>query len=140
MDIEQFKNELSAQDFGNDMDDVEALVTKYNPCLSNLLDKFTPVKRRTITVKPKRPWYNSILQEARAKTRQFERKWIKTALQTDYVEYIESMDKYARLLTSAKTEYYNSVITESKPQPLHYQFTLLQRNCLMISVTILFPK
>ena len=46
MDIEQFKYELSTQDFGNDMDDV----------------------------KPKRPWFNFILQEARAKTRQFERK------------------------------------------------------------------
>ena len=70
--ISKFKEDICGYDFGNMTDSMDVLVAKYNKCLSDILDNHAPITRRTVIVKPKRPWFDESLQVQQAKTRKLE--------------------------------------------------------------------
>ena len=53
--------------------DVESLATE----LRRVLDTLTPVKNCSVSLKPKKPWFNKELAVEKAKVRRREKKWLK---------------------------------------------------------------
>ncbi|XP_038061112.1 uncharacterized protein LOC119731897 [Patiria miniata] len=62
-------------------DTPDTLVDQYNSVLCKLLDSHAPPKTCKIVDKPKMPWYNNDIAEAKRKRRQLERRWRKSKLQ-----------------------------------------------------------
>ena len=63
---------------------------------------------RTITDRPRTPWYTDELQEAK----RWERKYLKSGLTVDKQIYQDHCRQYRSLLDSTKTEYFKRKITE----------------------------
>ena len=75
IDIELFKNEIERSfPETNEIQDIESGVELYNSVLSDLLNKFAPLKTTTVISRPKKPWYNSDIASKKRKKRATERK------------------------------------------------------------------
>ena len=57
-----------------------SLLEQYDTTLSTLLDKHAPVLTRTITIRPKVPWFNGDIKMAKQKKRQLGRRWRQSRL------------------------------------------------------------
>ncbi len=86
-------------------------MNQYNTELSRILDKHAPVCKRTITIRPSKPWYNNEISEAKHYRKQLERKWRKTKSTSDRQLFVAQRLKVTRLIDQAKTDYYGSKIT-----------------------------
>ncbi len=80
--------------------------------MSRILDKHAPVCKRTITIRPSKPWYNNEIAEAKHYRKQLERKWRKTKSTSDRQLFVEQRLRVTRLIDQAKTDYYGGKITE----------------------------
>ena len=61
-------------DDGNVTEDLDQMVTTLENNLSNLLEKHTPEATKTVTIKPKRPWYSKQV-EIQKEVRRHEKLW-----------------------------------------------------------------
>ncbi|GFR87918.1 hypothetical protein ElyMa_006088600 [Elysia marginata] len=50
-------------------------VEAFNAIMTNILDKHTPLKTRTVTDKPAAPWMTATIKEAKVERRRAERTW-----------------------------------------------------------------
>ena len=57
-----------------------SLLDQYDNIMSALLDKHAPLQTRTITVRPKVPWFNGDINIAKQKRRHLERRWRQSRL------------------------------------------------------------
>ena len=89
------------------------LVENFQITLTNLLDTHAPIKKRTITLRPYAPLYDSIDGEKR-KRRKLERRWRKSSLSTDRQLYITQCGIVNDMMRDAKSIYYSSIIAENK--------------------------
>ena len=89
------------------------LLEQYDATLSALLGKHAPVQTRTITVRPKVPWFSGDIKMAKQKRRQLERKWRQSRL-TIYRDLFKEQRRHVnQLISSAKSTYYTAKITEA---------------------------
>lgn len=66
MDRELFRRDLEASKLCQDPPELMTdLVSCYNTTLSDLLDKHTSLLKKTITVRPRVPWFNVRVKEAK---------------------------------------------------------------------------
>ena len=97
-----------------------SLLEQYDITLSALLGKHAPVQTRTITVRPKVPWFSGDIKMAKQKRRQLERKWRQARL-TIYRDLFKEQRRHVnQLISSAKSTYYTAKITEAASD--HKQF------------------
>lgn len=90
-----------------------SLLEQYDTTLSALLGKHAPVQTRTITVRPKVPWFSGDIKMAKQKRRQLERKWRQSRL-TIYRDLFKEQRRHVnQLISSAKSTYYTAKITEA---------------------------
>ena len=90
-----------------------SLLEQYDTTLSALLGKHAPVQTRTITVRPKVPWFSGEIKMAKQKRRQLERKWRQSRL-TIYRDLFKEQRRHVnQLISSAKSTYYTAKITEA---------------------------
>ena len=90
-----------------------SLLEQYDTTLSALLGKHAPIQTRTITVRPKIPWFNGDIKMAKQKRRQLERKWRQSWL-TIYRDLFKDQRRHVnQLISSAKSTYYTAKITEA---------------------------
>ena len=61
-------------------DDLEELVSQYNTCLSDVLDKHAPIITKLATDKCQTPWYTEECKTLKTEKRRAERAWRKTKL------------------------------------------------------------
>ena len=112
IDHVKFALDISESDLlQNPKTNLEDLVNQYNTELSRILDKHAPVCKRTITIRPSKPWYNNEISEAKHYRKQLERKWRKTKSTSDRQLFVAQRLKVTRLIDQAKTDYYGSKIT-----------------------------
>ena len=71
--------------------------------LSALLDKHAPVQTRTITVRPKVPWFSGGIKMAKQKRWQLERKWRQSRLTIYRDLFKEQIRHLNQLITSGKS-------------------------------------
>ena len=90
--------------------DASILTDHYNEVLTSVLDKHAPAKVKTITVRPKQPWFSDKLYQAKCEKR---KEWRRTNLTIHYYLYHAKKTEYNHLLASAKKQHYNTRIVES---------------------------
>ncbi len=89
------------------------LVHQYNKVFGELIDKHSPLKRRTITVWPNSKWYTEELRAEKRKKRQLERKYRYTKLEVDKEICITHCKTIHIMIPVAKRNYYSNLIQES---------------------------
>ena len=63
-----FKDDLIKSDLcSNPPEDINSLVTEYNQCLRDLLDKHAPLQTRKVKIRPVDPWYNEEIADEKRK-------------------------------------------------------------------------
>ncbi|XP_077979629.1 uncharacterized protein LOC144434971 [Glandiceps talaboti] len=93
--------------------DVETVVMTFNSYLSNLLDKYAPLKSRTIVIRPNTKWYTTDINDAKKQRRHAEQKWRKTKLEVHHQIYIEESRKVGQLIRQSKKLYYTSLVEDN---------------------------
>ncbi len=114
IDLPAFKSDL--EEVSKDLlsiNDIEILATQYNHRLSDCLDKHAPVVEKTITVRPKVPWYNKSLKQSKISRRKAERKWRSSKLDSDHDLFKQARNKHSNMLNNAHREYYEREILDA---------------------------
>ncbi|CAB4010661.1 Hypothetical predicted protein, partial [Paramuricea clavata] len=94
IDRELFRRDLRASRLcQNPPESIVDLVTCYNTTLSGLLDKHAPLKEKTITVRPRVPWFNVMVKEAKRICWKHERIWRKTGSELDRERFAKSRNR-----------------------------------------------
>lgn len=76
IDHESFRADLHDSVLLTDpADTVETLAEQYDETLGALLDKHAPLKKKTLTIRPRSPWMCEEILEARKVRRRLERRW-----------------------------------------------------------------
>ena len=95
---------------------LDMLVTSYDEILSDIIDKYAPLKTKFVQVRPKAPWMTSeVINERRIK-RMLERRWGYRKTDESKKAFKEQMKKY-KPLNRAHTEYYSNLVLENSNNP-----------------------
>lgn len=88
-------------------------MTCYNRTLSGLPDKHAPLKENTIAVRPRVPWFNVMVKEAKRICRKHERIWRKTGSELDRERFAKSRNRANHVMEQARRDYYLKFIEEN---------------------------
>ena len=104
IDRELFRRNLRASRLCRDPpESITDLVSCYNTTLSDLLDKHAPLFKKTITVRPRVPWFNV----------KHERIWRKTRSELDRKRFTKSRNHANHVMEQARQDYYFKFIEEN---------------------------
>jgi hypothetical protein len=92
---------------------VQSAIATYNSILSDLLNKYAPIKKRIITVRPNTKWYTADINQAKKHRRAAERKWRHTKLEIHCQIYIDKCKHVNKLIRDAKRCYYTNLINDN---------------------------
>ena len=95
------------------MDNIEFLASEYNLRLLGCLDKHAPLCEKTVTARPKVPWYNDSLKAQKRLRRKTERKWRKSGALADQALLKQIKNSYVFMLNQAHKDYYESAIADA---------------------------
>ena len=93
-------------------DNIDALSDCFNKTLTDLLDKFAPLKTRTIINRAKVPWFNDDIKQLKRQHRRLEKRAVKTDLPGDWNNYHRVRNQYSAFLKSARVNYYSNLIDQ----------------------------
>ena len=99
--------------FNNPNYGVDELYTQYNSTTAGFIDSHAPLITRVIIIRPKTPWYNSDLSDAKRLLRRAERRWRQTRLVVHRDMYTSLRDAYREKLVACKSAFYCEKIHES---------------------------
>ena len=94
------------------------MVHHYNSRLNTLVDKHAPLQNKTITIRPKAPWFTDDIQEAKRCKRRAERRMIKSGLSTDRELYRQECEAYYERIYNARSSYLKKLITDADTKQL----------------------
>ena len=89
---------------------ITGLINQYNETLRALLNKHAPMKSRSVTLRPRNPWYNEEITDAKRKRKRLESSWRKTKLQVDRDLYKAQWLLVNTLIHKANCSYYKDKI------------------------------
>ena len=78
------------------------------------MDKHAPLKTRSFVVRPKLPWFNGCIKEAKKAKKRAEKKWRSSKNENDKEHFKSKRNEYLYLLNTAKQKYYSDKIEESQ--------------------------
>ena len=116
IDISSLRDDLSKSDLcSNAIDSLELndLVTHYDEALSSALDRHAPLINKTVTKRPIVPWFNNEIKTAKRMRRRAERKWRKTKLRLDFLDYKAKKNRATFEMKKARQEFYTDFIAEN---------------------------
>ena len=114
IDIEAFKDDLRKSRLCQDPPVVLTdLVSCYGSTMTSLLDKHAPLQKKTITVRPRVPWFNNEIKEAKRLRRRNETIRRRTGLESDRVEFIKARNHANHVMEQARRDYYFNLINEN---------------------------
>ena len=93
-------------------DNIDALFDCFNETLTDILDKFAPLKTRTMINRPKVPWFNDDIKQLKRQRRRLEKRAVKTDLPGDWNNYHKVRNQYSAFLKSARVNYYSNLIDQ----------------------------
>ena len=80
-----------------------------------VMDKLAPVKTKTVSNKPKLPWFNDNLACKIRKRKQLEKIWHKERTNTNnYHQFYTQYCKVSNMLSLAKKDFYKATLNENK--------------------------
>ena len=126
INIEQFREDMRSSPLcqeitsGNTIqtpDDLDRLVKIYVDTLRGLVNKHAPVKNKTITVRPKVPWFSADLKKLKQARRKAERDWRQfrndpTKSNEKHLEFKQHRNDCRQSMDSARTRYYSDKVLE----------------------------
>ena len=114
IDLDCFSEEVHASAlFNHPSSDLQTLVSRYISVLSALLDKHAPLKSKCVTIRPSSTWYTPEVSEEKCKRRGLERKWLKSGLEIDRINYVYQCRVVTNLIDKLKSSYYTAIIQEN---------------------------
>ena len=112
LDIESFCEDILTSPLLQDQAvELNALVDQYDNVLRSL-NLYAPLKRRTVTLRPRAPWYKPEVVVQKNIRRRLERKWRSTRLLCDREQYVHQCYVVNNLIGSLKSTYYTDIINE----------------------------
>ena len=93
--------------------DLDHLVGRYNTCLSAILDKHAPLKKKVISIRQKVPWYDDKISAARAEKKNAEHKWRQTGLTVNWEIYKQKRNILLACIEQSKKTYLTSMIADN---------------------------
>ena len=90
---------------------------QYNTCLSTLIDRHA-LQVRTVTIRPKAPWFTDDIQEAKRRRRRAERRMIKSGLCIDKELYRQECESYYECIYNARSTYLKNLIADADTKQL----------------------
>ena len=93
-------------------DNNDALSDCFNKALADILDKFSPLKTRTMINRPKVPWFNDDIKQFKRQRRRLGKKAVKTDLPGDWNNYHKVRNECSAFLKSARVNCYSYLIDQ----------------------------
>ena len=113
LDTESFCEDISTSPLPRDQAvELNALVDQYDNVLRSLLGLYAPLKQRTVTLRPRAPWYKPEVGEQKNIRRRLGWKWRSTRLLCDREQYVNQCYVVINLIESLKSSYYTDIINE----------------------------
>ena len=130
IDSTSFTNDLSASlgDLDFDEGSVNEMLGKFDSSILNVLDSHAPSVQRTRSIRPRPPWFDEEISDARRKRRQRERKWLKSKNVIDHDAYVEQNKATTKLIQRAKENYYQEQLETSNSKNMFATMNKLLNN------------
>ena len=93
-------------------DDVDHLAECYDATLASVINKHAPLKSKVIVERPRVPWFNDEIKEAKGKHRKAERKWRRSKSTIDLDNFKQSRNTVNHILFKARQDFYSDLIDE----------------------------
>ena len=94
----------------DDQHTVTDTVDLYNDTLQFMLDKFAPIKEKTVVIRDNTQWYTNEITSSKRLRRQAERRFTRTRTEEDHELYRQQCNRTNWLLRKAKREFYSAQI------------------------------
>ena len=91
---------------------------QYNSFLGTLIGRHAPLQVKTVTIRPKAPWFSEDVQEAKRRRRRAERCMIKSGLCVDREQYRRECDSYYECIYNARSTYLKNLIADADTKQL----------------------
>lgn len=85
----------------------------YNDSCSTILDRHAPQIKKTVTVRPRVPWYNDNIEAAKRERRKYERIWRASGLGSDRLAFTRARNHANHVIEQARRDYYKDFIDEN---------------------------
>ncbi len=137
MDMQSFTEDLEYELVDNipSNSSCNDLVNYYEECVTRVLDKHCPESTRVCSVRPRMPWYNQTIHEARRVRRRWENTWRKSRLDADKQIFLEKKAEVDCLINQSKSDYFKDKLFNADSKK---QFNIL--NTLLNYSSKLLPK
>ena len=122
IDMQQFRQDVASLAAAQ----LDVTADQFNTQMRRLFDTHAPSTKRQVTRRHRSPWYFSIALELRSMKRErrgAERRWLSTGL-TIHKEIVNSIKhKISRLVSDAKSTFYNCKVSTSSVVKELYRLT-----------------
>ena len=81
---------------------LDVTVSSLNTELHKVYDKLAPLKKCSVNLRTKQPWFDSEIKSFKKKVRKYEKKWLKYKLDSLWVTYKNVRNSYFGLLNHKK--------------------------------------
>ena len=114
INIQDFQSDLAKSALcTNHPNCLDELVSCYDKTLKATLDKHAPLLTKTVVVRPRVPWFNEEMREAKRERRKAEKKWRKTKNAVDLTILKVKGNAVVSLMNKARKEFYTNFIEEN---------------------------
>ena len=93
--------------------DIDNLVNDYNTTLSSVIDHHAPLMTKTVTTRPKVPWFNEEIAVAKRQRRKAERVWRRTKLPLDLMVFKQKKNHVTFVMNQARRAFYAQFVDEN---------------------------
>jgi len=114
IDAAVFKEDLLRSDLcGDALWELDELVICYNDSCSTILDRHAPLIKKTVTVRPRVPWFNDNIKAAKRERRKYERIWRASGLGSDRLAFTRARNHANHVIEQVRRDYYKDFIDEN---------------------------
>jgi exonuclease III len=114
IDKDQFHDDITISSLlQSPASDLTELCNQYESVLSTILNNHAPIRSKSITVRPKAPWYTNDINENKIKRRRLERCWRRSGLTVDRQMYVDQCNVVKDMIFKAKMNYYSKLISDA---------------------------
>lgn len=114
-DSDELRAELRNSDLcTREFTDLNELSSCYSSILSSLLNKYAPLKRKTLASRQRVPWFNSEIKSAVRARRKKERKWQKSKSQHHFLVFKSARNHATHVMNGTRRVYYTQLIADNR--------------------------
>jgi exonuclease III len=111
IDKQDFQSDLEKADLiTTPADTLDELIHQYNKSLTELIDKYAPLKSKTVTVRPNTPWYSEKVKQLKATRKKCEKRWRESKLTVHREAYKAARNAVNHEIALAKSSHYKTKV------------------------------